>query len=65
MAAALRAAAARSVAVVEQGRGDATRSTIEAAAYFCCLEAIQNAAKHAGAATVRVELDGGAGRAAC
>lgn len=29
---------------------------IEAAIYFCCLEALQNAAKHAGASIVRVEL---------
>jgi signal transduction histidine kinase len=29
---------------------------VEAAAYFCCLEAIQNAMKHAGAASIRVEL---------
>jgi len=33
-------------------------SSAEAAAYFCCLEALQNAAKHAGAAAVRVELRG-------
>ncbi|HEY2880390.1 GAF domain-containing sensor histidine kinase [Nocardioides sp.] len=35
--------------------------TVETAAYFCCLEAVQNAAKHSGAATIRVELrdDGG------
>ena len=30
--------------------------TVEAAVYFCCLEAVQNAAKHAGASTVCVEL---------
>src|SRR4029079_1845043 len=29
---------------------------VETAAYFCCLEAVQNAAKHSGAATIRVEL---------
>jgi signal transduction histidine kinase len=33
-------------------------ATVEAAAYFCCLEALQNAAKHAGATTVRVQLVG-------
>jgi signal transduction histidine kinase len=33
-------------------------SRIEATAYFCCLEALQNAAKHAGATRVRVELRG-------
>jgi signal transduction histidine kinase len=32
----------------------------EAAAYFLCLEALQNATKHADAAAVRVELRGGA-----
>jgi signal transduction histidine kinase len=31
---------------------------VEAAAYFTCLEALQNAAKHSGADTVRVELRG-------
>ena len=34
---------------------------VEAAAYFCCLEAVQNATKHAGPATIRVTLRGGAG----
>ena len=29
---------------------------VETAAYFCCLEAVQNAAKHSGAATIRVDL---------
>jgi len=38
---------------------------IEAAVYFCCLEAIQNAAKHAGAgATVTVRVQAHAGRVA-
>ncbi|MFC4784476.1 ATP-binding protein [Nocardioides sp. MAHUQ-72] len=32
---------------------------VEAAAYFSCLEAVQNAAKHSGAATIRVSLVGG------
>ncbi|MDZ5619401.1 histidine kinase [Nocardioides sp. HM23] len=31
---------------------------VEAAAYFCCLEALQNAAKHARASTIRIELRG-------
>lgn len=34
---------------------------VEAAVYFCCLEAIQNAGKHAGdgaCVTVRVDTDG-------
>jgi signal transduction histidine kinase len=58
VAAALRAALGEGVAVVERG---ATRYPIdvEAAAYFCCLEAVQNATKHAAAATVRVEVDAG------
>jgi signal transduction histidine kinase len=34
---------------------------VEAAAYFTCLEAVQNAVKHSGAATVRVDLRGGPG----
>lgn len=34
---------------------------VEAAAYFACLEALQNAAKHAGASTIRVGLRGGHG----
>jgi signal transduction histidine kinase len=58
VAAALRAAAGESVAVVEQGAAKYPID-IEAAAYFCCLEAIQNAMKHAGAAAVRVEVDAG------
>jgi signal transduction histidine kinase len=31
-------------------------AVVEAAAYFCCLEAVQNAAKHSGAAVIRVEI---------
>ncbi len=59
--AALGAAAAASVVPVEvRSRGVGRYpSNIEAAAYFCCLEALQNAVKHAGATTVRVELRGG------
>ncbi|MGZ4771724.1 MAG: sensor histidine kinase, partial [Ilumatobacteraceae bacterium] len=34
---------------------------IEAAIYFCCLEALRNAARHAPAATARVSLAGTAG----
>ena len=30
---------------------------VEAAFYFCCMEAVQNAAKHSGAATVSVRVD--------
>jgi signal transduction histidine kinase len=59
---AVRAAAATSpvpVSVVaDVGRYDAR---VEAAAYFACLEALQNAAKHSGATSVRVSLQGGPG----
>ena len=34
-------------------------AAVEATAYFCCLEAVQNAAKHSGASGIRVSLDGG------
>jgi signal transduction histidine kinase len=34
---------------------------VEAAAYFCCVEAVQNALKHAAATTIRVELRSGSG----
>ena len=43
------------VQVVAHGVGRLSPA-LEAAAYFCCLEAVQNAAKHSGAATIRVEL---------
>jgi signal transduction histidine kinase len=56
VAAALRAAVGEGVSVVERG---AARYPIdvEAAAYFCALEAVQNATKHAGATSVRVEVE--------
>jgi signal transduction histidine kinase len=63
IAEALRAAANRSplsVAVEADGVGRHP-SEVEAAVYFCCLEALQNAAKHAPDANVRVtvsETDG-------
>jgi signal transduction histidine kinase len=38
---------------------------VEAAAYFCCLEAVQNAAKHSGAAMIRVDLVDDAGYLQC
>ena len=62
--AALRAAVEHAgvpVRVVDGGRSAGTPPNVEAAAYFCCLEAVQNAAKHAGAAAIRVTLRGGAG----
>jgi signal transduction histidine kinase len=55
---ALRAAAGRSplpVEVVSAGIGRYTPE-IEAAVYFCCLEALQNAAKHAASAAVEVRI---------
>ena len=56
VAAALRAVAGESVDVVDLGTGRYPIG-VEAAAYFCCLEAIQNAAKHARAARVRVTVE--------
>ena len=59
---ALRAAARRSplaVSVDADGIGRLPPES-ESAVYFCCLEALQNAAKHAaGASAVRIELRGG------
>ncbi|MBV9717358.1 MAG: response regulator [Solirubrobacterales bacterium] len=62
--AALEAAARRAVIpiTIEAAEFDRGPVAIESAAYFCCLEALQNAAKHAGAgarATVRLDIDGG------
>jgi signal transduction histidine kinase len=56
---ALRAAANRSplsVSVDAEGIGRYT-TELEAAVYFCCLEAMQNAAKHAPDATVSIALN--------
>src|SRR6266545_8246689 len=58
---ALRAHAAKSVSVVQlDADASAARARfdprVEAAVYFCCLEALQNAAKHAPGAPVRVGL---------
>lgn len=60
LVAALRAAVAHSVIPVEVTASDVVRypAGIEAAAYFCCLEALQNAAKHSGADAIRVGLHG-------
>jgi signal transduction histidine kinase len=60
---ALRAAAGRAALPTEVIASDLSRFSpeIEAAAYFCCLEALQNAGKHAGdgaSATVRVWEEG-------
>ncbi|MDX6232881.1 MAG: hypothetical protein QOH68_1881 [Nocardioidaceae bacterium] len=58
LAEALRAAAARSPLDVAVMADDIGRypAEVEAAVYFCCLEALQNAAKHAPDATVAVHL---------
>ncbi len=37
-------------------------AAVEAALYFCCMEAVQNAAKHSGASTLAVRLSDDAGR---
>lgn len=34
------------------------RPAVESAAYFCCLEATQNAVRHSGASTITVKIDG-------
>ena len=52
------------VEVIPHGVGRLS-PTVEAAAYFCCLEAVQNAAKHSGAALIRVELKDEAGSLEC
>jgi signal transduction histidine kinase len=55
---ALRAAAQRAAQPVEVRAFDARIAPeAEAAVYFCCMEALQNAAKHAPRATVLVEID--------
>jgi signal transduction histidine kinase len=58
LARALAAAASRSPLAVRVTAPDLRRYSpdIEAAVYFCCLEALQNAAKHAPAATVEMRL---------
>jgi signal transduction histidine kinase len=59
LVAALGAQARRSALPVEIGAGSLGRYApeIEAAVYFCCLEAFQNAAKHAQASSVTVKLE--------
>jgi signal transduction histidine kinase len=41
---------------VDDGTGRRYRPALEAAVYFCCMEAVQNAVKHADASSIRVEL---------
>jgi signal transduction histidine kinase len=58
---ALRSIARRStlpVTVAAQGIGRFPEQ-LEAAVYFCCLEALQNAAKHAGATSVSIVVSDG------
>jgi signal transduction histidine kinase len=54
----MRAAGNRSPLAVTVSAGEIRRYTpdIEAAVYFCCLEALQNAAKHAPEARVEVRI---------
>lgn len=56
---ALAAIAAASALPVEVAADDDLRlsTPVEAALYFCCLEALQNAAKHSGATSVRVSIN--------
>jgi signal transduction histidine kinase len=58
LAEALRAAATRSPLAVDVDAGGVGRfpTEVEAAIYFCCLEALQNAAKHAPGAHVDVRV---------
>ena len=58
LASALQAAATRSpLAVdVEVATGERFDQDTEAAVYFCCLEALQNSAKHAPGASVRIRV---------
>jgi signal transduction histidine kinase len=60
LVAALTAAVAGSSIPVEVAAEQVGRypASVEATAYFCCLEAVQNATKHSGATRVRVSLDG-------
>jgi signal transduction histidine kinase len=59
--AALRTAISRSPVPIELVATDLGRypAGIEAAAYFCALEALQNSAKHSSAKAIRVDLQGG------
>jgi len=63
LAAALEAQAARSPLRVEVRAGSIGRypPETEAAVYFCCLEALQNAVKHAGATVLTIHLEESAG----
>jgi len=60
LASALEAAAATSPVPVDVTARDVGRypAQVEAAAYFTCLEAVQNAVKHSGATAIHVVLEG-------
>lgn len=65
LAAAVAAAARRAIVPVEVVHADFGRlpRPVESAAYFCCLEALQNAVKHAGHGVrvrIHLEVSGGA-----
>jgi signal transduction histidine kinase len=63
LVAALRSAVATSAIPVTITADHMVRlaSTVEAALYFCCMEAVQNAAKHSGGSTLLVRLSDDAG----
>ena len=59
VAAALRAAAPTAIPVrIDDATSGRYPREVEAAAYFCCLEAVQNAVKHSGGSRVGVHLIG-------
>ena len=60
LVAALRSAVATSLIPVEVTTSDVDRypADVEAAAYFCTSEAVQNAVKHSGASRIRVSVSG-------
>ena len=61
VAAALRAAAPSGIPVtIDDATVGRYPREVEAAAYFCCLEAVQNAVKHSGGTRVDVHLSGSA-----
>jgi signal transduction histidine kinase len=64
LGAALRSAVAASAMPVTLDTTGLARlpAPVEAALYFCCMEAVQNAAKHSGAGTVSVRVDEGSDR---
>ncbi|MET1060822.1 MAG: GAF domain-containing sensor histidine kinase [Nocardioides sp.] len=63
LVAALRSAVATSLTPVEVTATDVDRypADVEAAAYFCTSEAVQNAVKHSGASGIRVSVSGADG----